>query len=83
MIAFHCPRGALTVQPWLLYREASWLRRDTVMFGHLADRVNEPVACTLVETRVTQEYSRQLLEALVGAICRRTSLTNSGRTYSV
>jgi len=54
----------LTAQPWLLYREATWLHRDTVLLGYLANSNSGPTACTSIETRVTQDYSRKLLQVL-------------------
>ena len=54
---------AVTVQPLLLSREAAWLRKDTLMFGQM-NNPNVPTACTGLETRVAQDYSRQLLQVL-------------------
>lgn len=53
---------AVTLQPLLLSREAAWLRKDTLMFGH--SNPNQFTACTGVEARVTQYYSQQLLQVL-------------------
>ena len=49
---------ALTVQPLLLSREAAWLRKDTLMWGHGS------TLCTSIEARVAQDYSRQLVQIL-------------------
>lgn len=49
---------ALTVQPLLLSREAAWLRKDTLMWGHGG------TLCTSIEARVAQDYSRQLVQVL-------------------
>jgi len=54
----------LTAQPWLLYQEASWLRRDTVMLGEYANKSSEPIAFTRLESRATQVYTQRLLQVL-------------------
>lgn len=53
----------LLAQPWLLYQEASWLRRDTLIFGAVADRQGD-VSLTALEIRAAREYDRLLMEAL-------------------
>jgi len=55
---------AVVVQPLLLSREAAWLRKDTLLWGH--SNPNRYTFCTALETRVAQDYSRQLLEVLDG-----------------
>jgi len=54
----------LTAQPLLLYQEAFWLRRDTVMFGDYAHKSSEPIFCTRLEGRATQVYTQRLLQVL-------------------
>ena len=55
---------ATTLQPWQLYSEAQWLRRDTLLYGYLAKRPNDVYGFSSVEQRATEDYSNELLKAI-------------------
>ncbi|MHB9023287.1 MAG: hypothetical protein ACYC7E_03805 [Armatimonadota bacterium] len=53
-----------TAQPWLLYQEASWLRKDTALFGNLAKRDEETAGFTPMETRAAQKLTELIIKAV-------------------
>lgn len=55
---------SLTAQPWLLYQEVHWLRKDTVCFSLFSDRHAETFQATSIETRAAERLSRMLQTAL-------------------
>jgi len=57
---------SLTAQPWLLYNEAQWLRKDTVCFGHFADKHQTVAGFTPVEIRAAQKLNGELLAVMEG-----------------
>jgi len=54
---------AIIVQPWLLYNEAQWLRRDTICFGYLAEKQNI-AGFTSIEAKTVQRLNAELLTAM-------------------
>jgi len=54
---------SLTVQPWLLYNEAHWLRQDKMIYGYLANPHNIS-AFTAPEAKSTQRLNELIREAL-------------------
>ncbi len=57
---------SLTIQPWLMYNEAQWLRKDTLIVGYMADSRQKPLALGLSEERVLKDYNADLRKALDG-----------------
>jgi hypothetical protein len=57
---------SLTVQPYLMYNEASLLAKDPVMFGQLRHTEDEVVGCSGVEVKAANTYTRLLDEAVNG-----------------
>lgn len=55
---------SLTAQPALLYREAKWLRRDTLFLGALADRQKKPSASNSIEAKAVAFYVSNLRRAI-------------------
>jgi len=55
---------SLTAQPWLLYKEANWLRKDTLTYGYLAQSSDKNVGCSSIETQASLRLSRLLQQAL-------------------
>lgn len=57
---------SLLAQPWLLYNEAQWLRRDTIFLGQLANPHTLSAGCNSIENQATADLSRMTLQALEG-----------------
>ncbi len=55
---------SLTIQPWLMFNEAQWLRRDTVGIGYLANPGRSQMAFSLPEAREIHAYNESLRKAL-------------------
>ena len=56
---------SLTVQPWLMYNEASLLRQDKLVAGYMAD-TRHIAGLSLVEARAVEAYNADLRKALEG-----------------
>jgi hypothetical protein len=57
---------SVAVQPWLLYSEAQWLRKDPITFGYIADPLRTEPGFTLTEDRAAHQFSVMLKQALDG-----------------
>jgi len=55
---------SLTLQPYQLYSEAMWLRRDTTIYGYLADPRSRVAGFTSIETKASRAYARSLRKAV-------------------
>jgi len=55
---------SVTLQPLLLRSEASWLKKDKLIYGYLADRHNTTVGFTGMEQKATRKYWGLLKQAL-------------------
>ncbi len=56
----------LVVQPWLLYNEATWLRKDTISLGYLGNPREISAGCISIETKVAERLSGLVLTAMDG-----------------
>jgi len=45
-------------------QEAHWLRKDTLLYGYMANARTAPAGFTLIETRAARDYSRGLVRVL-------------------
>ena len=55
---------ALTIQPWLVWNEAMWLREDKVGIGYVARATAEPMARSSHEAQAAETYTTALRKAL-------------------
>jgi hypothetical protein len=57
---------SFTVQPYLMYNEATLLAKDTIVFGAMRHPGNEAMGFSMLERKATKTYTHMLNEAVNG-----------------
>lgn len=62
--AFSILAISLIAQPWLLYNEANWLRKDTMVYGYVAHSSKGQVSITKSEAIASKRLTQRVLKVL-------------------